>query len=165
MARCLSRFVRLGILGAVSALAACGGDAVDVPAVEIQDSAGVRVVVNPPPSPDTDPGWTVVAEPELEIGALDGAPEYQLFRVSGAVVLVVRLGRDSIMVFDTRLDRTSVFTASGDFLRSFAIGREEQRSCDIGDDYLLGLVRDELDVERLRLRRLVKSSPASSSGV
>lgn len=159
----------IGILGAGVVLTACGGDAVEAPTAEIQDSAGVRVVVNPPPSPDTDPTWTVVGEPEVEIGVLDGDPEYQLFRVSGAVVmsdgrivvanrgahdlrmfdaggghlwtsgregdgpgefrsveLMDRFGPDSLLVYDFRQRRFSVFDDAGELARSFQVGDEEE---------------------------------------
>lgn len=106
MARGLSGLILAGILGAGLALAACGDQAFEAPTAEIQDSAGVRVVVNPPPSPDTDPVCTVVDDPEVEIGVLDGDPEYQLFRVSGAVVLsdgriaVANRGAHDLRMFD-----------------------------------------------------------------
>lgn len=106
MARRLGRLLSLGSAFVPYLLAGCEGGEIGRPTAEIQDSAGVRVVVNPPPSPDTDPVWTVAEEPEVEIGVLDGDPEYQLFRVSGAVVMsdgriaVANQGAFDLRMFD-----------------------------------------------------------------
>lgn len=48
----------------------------------VTDSSGLRIVHNPSVR-DAPPGWTVRG-PLLEIGELEGDPEYELFRVRGA---------------------------------------------------------------------------------
>ena len=72
-----------GICAALWLIAACGGDATGGLATVERDSAGVTIVENGPVSSsvayaDVDP---VAA---IEVGQLDGPPEYQLFRVVGA---------------------------------------------------------------------------------
>ncbi len=155
------------------AVTSCGGDDATHPAFEVIDSAGVRVVVNTRPDAGAGPEWTLPDEPALEIGVQDGAPEYQLFRVTGAAVmsdgaivvantgthelrfydgegrylrsvgregdgpgefrsvgLVGLLAGDSILVFDSRQDRGSIFDASGTLVRSFRIETAEERVWD-----------------------------------
>jgi len=145
-------------------ISACGGDAAAVPRPEVLDSAGVRVVLNPAPHPEDDPRWTVRAQPEVEVGVLEGAPEDQLFDVSDALVLadgvmvvanrgthelrfydrtgrhlrstggegdgpgefrslrfVDRFADDSLLAFDARHLRASVFDRDGRFVRSFPL--------------------------------------------
>lgn len=53
----------------------------------ISDSAGVRVVVNPPPGADAWEEWTVADTPGVVIGAAEGARPYLLEDVTGAAVL------------------------------------------------------------------------------
>jgi hypothetical protein len=153
------------VLLPVLVTAACGHEAVGGPRAEVRDSAGIRVVLNPPPDAADDARWTVGAEPEVEIGVLDGAPEYLLFDVSGGVVLtdgvlvvanrgtselrfydgrgkylrsaggegdgpgefrdlefVDRFAGDSLLAFDGRNLRASVFDRGGRFARSFGLG-------------------------------------------
>lgn len=46
----------------------------------VRDSAGIQIVANTDPVWRDGAKWTVEHEPHLEIGLVDGAPEYQLFR-------------------------------------------------------------------------------------
>jgi hypothetical protein len=132
--------------------------------VEVTDSAGIRVVLNPFPEAAEVPLWILGGEPRAEIGVVDGADEYQLFDVSDAVVLysgglavanrgthevryydaqgqflrsvggegdgpgefrgiqfVGRFEGDSVLVFDERHRRASVFDEQGRFIRSFSL--------------------------------------------
>lgn len=70
-------------------VAACSGDA-PVPSAEVVDSAGVRIV-----SFDlTDvpvPTYRIVTPHDLEVGALDGAPEYTFSPCSPSTLAQVRL--------------------------------------------------------------------------
>jgi hypothetical protein len=141
---------------------ACGGDAGPGADVTVRDSAGIRIVSNGPIRPDQRV-WTVEQTPVLQIGTLDGEPEYQFFRVSGAhrfddgrivvanggshelrfygangehyrsvggegdgpgefqaLGLLRALAGDSLLTFDQRQRRISVFDSTGAFVRSFA---------------------------------------------
>jgi hypothetical protein len=53
---------------------------------EVADSAGIVVIVNPPPA-DTDPEWSIAVTPTVTIGSANGTAPYVLSEVSGAVVL------------------------------------------------------------------------------
>jgi hypothetical protein len=164
-------------LVALVACVACGGDATEAPRAEIIDSAGVRVVVNAPPDAGRDAAWTVASEAGLEVGVLEGPPEYQLYQVAGAAVLsdgtlvvanrgshelrfydaqgahlhsaggqgdgpgefqalnlIDRFAGDSLLTFDLRNRRASVFTGNGTFVRSFRIGE----AADVGFPSIAG---------------------------
>lgn len=88
--------------------AACGGGPEGGPHTEVADSAGVRVVVNGWPDVEGIPTWEVAAGPEVEVGTLEGAPEYQLFQVSGATVLpdgtlvIANRGTHDLRFFDAQ---------------------------------------------------------------
>jgi hypothetical protein len=57
---------------------------------------------------DTDPEWTLSAEPTFSVGVADGDPNYQLFNVAGATrmsdgrVLVLNSGNSSVVAYDQR---------------------------------------------------------------
>lgn len=156
---------RLSAAAAAAALvaAACGGEAGAARAV-VRDSAGVTIVENRARAWAEEEGWTVSEAPAVEIGVLEGPPEYQLFRVADATRLsdgrlvvanagthelrfydpggdfltragaegegpgefqdlagVFLLPGDSILAYDWRLRRLSVFGPDGAFLRSHAL--------------------------------------------
>lgn len=64
-------------------LAGCGGEAEDSGAI-VRDSAGIRIVENRAPVWAPGEEWRLSAEPGVQIGMVEGAPNYQLFRVNGA---------------------------------------------------------------------------------
>lgn len=68
-------------LWAVTLAAACGAADRGAPEAVVRDSAGVRIVENAGPRwPDAD-GWRLSAEPEVNIGALEGDEPYLLANV------------------------------------------------------------------------------------
>jgi hypothetical protein len=122
--------------------------------------------VNPEPRSQGEAQWAIAPEPKVTIGAVEGRAEYQLYDVSGAVLLcdsvlvianrgthelrfydgqgrylrtaggegdgpaefraldfVDRYAGDSLLAFDGRQLRASVFDQEGHFARSFSIGR------------------------------------------
>ncbi|MEW5927216.1 MAG: 6-bladed beta-propeller [Gemmatimonadota bacterium] len=99
------------------ALAACGGDARAAGPV-VRDSAGVRIVENSAPAWKEGQGWRLSAEPALDIGMVEGPPEYQFGRVTGAV----RLGDGTVVVADNQSRNLRSFDRTGRHLRT--IGRE-----------------------------------------
>lgn len=99
---------RIGVLSSLAVLAACTGDG-GTPAPSagsVRDSAGVRIVENPAPDSTTRLDWTLSAEPVLSIGAMDGDPALQLFRVEDALrlddgsILVSNGGTSEVRVYD-----------------------------------------------------------------
>lgn len=172
---------RSAIFGLALLAAGCAGEGASRPTAEVTDSSGIRVVINPEARPDSDPHWVVAAEPEVEIGVLEGPLEYQLFRVSGGAVLsdgtivlansgshelrwydaegrnVRSVGsegdgpgefrsvslagvfeEDSLLAFDSRQRRTSVFSAGGEFARSLEPGASAETSFPLVDGVLSG---------------------------
>jgi hypothetical protein len=99
------------------AVAACaGGDA--GAGYTVRDSAGVAIVENAYGSWSEAQAWRVAAEPSVDIGELEGAEPYQLFRVSGAV----RLSDGRIVAGNGGSHELRYFDAQGRYLKS--AGRE-----------------------------------------
>ncbi len=94
-------------------LAACS-DEMSSPAVTIRDSLGVTIVENHAPAWAEGEGWTVDGEPVLSIGTIDGSPEYQLFRVRGAV----RLADGSVVVNNGGTAEIRVYGLDGQHVRT-----------------------------------------------
>ena len=93
---------------------ACTADApAGPPAATVRDSAGVTIVENPALSETSVLDWTIGEAPILDLGVVDGAPEYQFYQVQGAMrlddgrILVANAGSGEIRVYDeagTHLD-------------------------------------------------------------
>lgn len=87
-------------------LLGCGADLPVGEAAVTRDSAGVRIVEARLPVWEQTVGWRLSAEPILDIGVQEGAPEYQLFRVYGATrlvdgrIAVVNSGTNEIRIYD-----------------------------------------------------------------
>lgn len=100
------------------ALAACGAGDRPGSAPVVRDSAGITIVENSAPTWHPGEEWTVVAEPEVEIGVLDGEAPYQLYRVAGAV----RLSDGRIVIANGGSNELRYFAPDGRHVRS--VGRE-----------------------------------------
>lgn len=90
-----------GLLLLFGAVACGGADAGDI--AMVRDSAGVRIVENR--FEQGDLGWKLAPAPDLSIGVLEGPPEEQLFRVSGALrlegrIVVANAGTNELRFFD-----------------------------------------------------------------
>ena len=113
---------RLNVLAALAliALAACsdGSEPTQALRSEVRDSAGVRIVENQAPTPDSRLTWEISAEPILSIGTLDGEEAYQLFQVRTAT----RLADGRVLVANGGTSEIHVFDASGTHLDTW--GRE-----------------------------------------
>jgi hypothetical protein len=90
------------VLGA----AACGSDPAGTAEPVVRDSAGIAIVENPASLADRPYERTLSAEPILDIGVIEGQPEYQLFRVSSAQLLpdgslvIANAGTQELRLFD-----------------------------------------------------------------
>lgn len=150
---------------AVVGATACARADADAPpsTATVRDSAGITLVENGAPTET----WTVDSLPVVDIGVLDGAPEYQLFRtvagtrLSDGRIVVANAGTaelrwydadgrhlvsaggdgdgpgefqqlmglwvlpgDSVLAFDWRQRRGTVFGPDGALARSFTLGSE-----------------------------------------
>jgi hypothetical protein len=109
-------------LGFVIALAACGGEGarVDEPTVLVQDSAGVRVILNSDPravrSGAGVEAWTVDPSPVLDIDGGEAG--------FGLISDVVVLGDGTIMVGDAHLRHIRLFAPDG--AARTVVGRQGQ---------------------------------------
>ena len=78
----------------------------DLPASEVRDSAGIRIVENARPADDSRLPWRIGPEPSLSIGEVTGEEAYLLHGADDAVVLpdgrivVANTGTGEIRVFD-----------------------------------------------------------------
>jgi hypothetical protein len=99
-------------------LSACGEGAGASAGPVTRDSAGIRIVENAAPVWKKGQEWRLSAEPTLEIGMAEGAPEYLLSRVSSAL----RRADGGIVVANGGSNEIRFYDASGRHLRS--VGRE-----------------------------------------
>lgn len=94
----------------------CSSDASDAEALrtEVRDSAGISIVENRG-DPDAVPVYAELGEADLEIGVVDGDPEYTFTSVVGARML----GDGSVLVAEGRAMELRVFAAAGEHVVSF----------------------------------------------
>lgn len=137
------------LLPAILLLAACGAGERAATDIAVRDSAGIAIVENTAAVWPEGGGWHLSPEPLVEIGALDGAPEDQLFRVVGAR----RLGDGRIVVANSGTHELRFYDAQGRHLRS--VGREGEGP---GEFRGLGAIHrytaDSIVAYDFRLRRL-----------
>ncbi|MFW6078356.1 MAG: hypothetical protein ACODAE_01965 [Gemmatimonadota bacterium] len=141
---------------AALALGACGaGDAPPSDAVVERDSAGIRIVENRAPAWTAGEAWRLADRPSLDIGAPDGPPEQQLFRVTGAV----RLSDGRIVVANGGTRELKFYDAAGSHLRT--VGGEGGGPGEFDNLSWLGRTRsDTLLVWDNGARRLSTFDPA-----
>jgi len=87
----------------------------DVPQYGVRDSAGISIVENPRPSPDSRLGWTVGTEPLVSIGTAEATLDFQLHGVEDAT----RLADGRIVVANGGSMELLVFDAAGQYLASW----------------------------------------------
>lgn len=101
LGRCVGAFLLLTL--AVS----CSRTDAQVDRIVTRDSAGVRIVENAAPAWGEGEAWRVSPEPALEIGVVEGRPEYQLFGIVGAVrlsdgrIVVANAGSHELRFYDS----------------------------------------------------------------
>lgn len=94
------------VTGGLMAGCADSNDARSAPQSVVRDSAGVTIVENDMPQPNSRLPWSISASPTVSIGTLEGEDAYQLFRVSDAMrledgrIVVVNRGSNEMRVFD-----------------------------------------------------------------
>jgi hypothetical protein len=99
------------------ALAGCRGEA-PIQRVQVRDSAGIQIVENATARWREGSGWHLSGRPLLDVGVLEGDPEYQLYRVVDAR----RLSDGRIVVANSGTGELRFYDALGQYL--FTTGRE-----------------------------------------
>ena len=84
-------------------------------AIEVRDSAGVRIVENPAPPEGSRLRWRIGPEPAVSIGVLEGDDPYMLDSPWGAT----RLPDGRIVVADSGPNELRVFDESGAYLETW----------------------------------------------
>lgn len=145
---------RLVLVLLLPAVAACGRSR--GPAFTVRDSAGIEIAESTRPAwADGEPALLLSAEPVLQVGAVEGAPEEQLDRVAG----IARLADGRVAVANGATNEVRFYGPDGRFL--LAAGRTGQGPGEF--EGLAGLWRlpgDTLAAFDDRLRRLSLFGPA-----
>ena len=100
------------------ALLGCGAADAEPGGFVVRDSAAITLLESAEPAWSAEEAWRVGERPIVDIGSLDGPPEYQLYRVADAA----RLPDGRIVVANRGSGQLRLFDADGTFLR--AIGKE-----------------------------------------
>lgn len=111
-----SRSVSIAILALVVLVGCDSENATET--VQVRDSAGVQILEHAAGAAATLVEWRLQESPLLEIGAAEGDPSYQLFRVFSAA----RLGDGRIVVANGGTHELRFYDETGGFIR--AVGRE-----------------------------------------
>jgi hypothetical protein len=93
------------------AAAACG-DGAERSTLTMSDSAGVTIVESHAPTWGPEEGWRLSAEPLVTIGTVEGADEYQLYRVRS----VRRLSDGRIVIANSGTNELRFYDAAGKYL-------------------------------------------------
>ncbi|WP_425153649.1 hypothetical protein [Candidatus Palauibacter sp.] len=94
------------LVGVLCVACAGGGDGGGGLRSTVRDSAGVTIVENGRPLPDSRLGWRVGPEATVLIGTAGGDPAYELFRVGGTMrlsdgrIVVANAGTGELRVYD-----------------------------------------------------------------
>lgn len=123
--------------------------------VAVRDSAGVTIAETPGQIWSDAPRWTTSPEPVVEIGAVEGSPEYLLSRVGGVATLTD--GR--VVVSDGGSNSIRWYDPSGRYL--FERGGAGEGPGEFRwNGPILRIPGDTLSVTDLRLRRITEFGPA-----
>ncbi|MYG81201.1 MAG: hypothetical protein F4187_05265 [Gemmatimonadetes bacterium] len=118
------------------------------------DSASVPVATAVTPLWGPGEGWTVADGPEVEIGSVDGLPEYQF----ADVVAAVRLDNGNIVVADRGASELRSYDADGSF--QWRVGREGEGPGEfLSLDFLGRMAGDSLVAYDGRLLRVQVIDP------
>ena len=132
----------------------CAPDAPSGLTVEMRDSAGVTIVENSGSAPLDGGGWSVAAEPDLSIGAVEGDADYQLYGVAGAH----RLADGRIAIANAGTSELRLYDATGGYLGSF--GQQGEGPGEFTSMRLVGVMaHDVMVLADAGLRRITMVHP------
>ena len=96
----------ISALTAAALICACSGDAPERDRFSTRDSAGIHIVENTAPAWSEGDAWRLSEQPLVDIGGLEGDPDYELYQVSNAVrmpdgrIVVGNSGSNQIRFYD-----------------------------------------------------------------
>jgi hypothetical protein len=111
--RNVTRPIPISLIVVLIGLAGCS-DGTSMGSSLVRDSAGITIVENSIPLWLDGGGWRVSGEPMVDIGQMDGAPEYQFYQIAGAVR--IRGGR--LAVANGGSGEIRLYSSSGEFLEA-----------------------------------------------
>jgi len=123
----------------------------------LRDSSGIEIVENTVAAETAAEVWTLAQPARVVIGASDGGPAHQLFRVGGAV----RLADGRIAVLNSGSFELRIFGATGEHVQT-AGGRGEGPGEFARPNPLVRLSGDSLGVWDARLLRFTVFAPDGS---
>lgn len=148
------------VAGLLVVLAACGSGGGDLTGeATVRDSSGITIVENAGGAWTAGAGWTLGAEPVVQLGGNATEPTYDFSQVTGALML----GDGSIAVANSATSEIRFFDAAGTF--KFASGRQGSGPGEYGA--ITGMFRtpaDSLVVLDILVRRLTVLGPDGGVG-
>lgn len=133
----MSRWARSLSLTLLSAAVSCGGSEAPSNSIIVRDSSGVRIVATSAPARFPAP-WQIAEAPDWSVGETEGAPEYLLSRVVGAMqlpdgrILVANGGTNEIRAYDSEGRLVETFGREGEGPGEFQYLRAMGRCQDDG---------------------------------
>ena len=126
----MRRFVLGGLFATTVSLTAAGSARSMDSGLQsvVRDSAGVTIVENEKPAADSRIGWRIGPEPTLSIGAVEGDPAYELFRVTDATrlpdgrIVVANAGSAELRMFDETGTHLGTWGGEGEGPEEFGLG-------------------------------------------
>lgn len=128
----LAVVVTATVVVGVGTVASCGDRGsgptplTDTPQYGVRDSAGISIVENPRPAPESRLGWTVGTEPLVSIGTTEATADFQLHGVEDATrladgrIVVANGGSMELLVFDATGQYRAAWGGEGEGPGEFA---------------------------------------------
>jgi hypothetical protein len=99
----------ISALAVAAIICGCAGEGPDRNSFTTRDSAGIHIVENAAPVWGEGEAWRLSEQPLVDIGGLEGDPDYELYRVTGAV----RLPDGRIVIGNSGTNQLRFYDGSG----------------------------------------------------
>ena len=107
------------LLFCVAVFSACSGDGPNRDSFTARDSVGIHIVENTAPAWGVADAWRLSEQPLVDIGGLEGDPDYELYRVTSAL----RLPDGRIVIGNSGTNEMRFYDESGIHLLDAGSGR------------------------------------------
>jgi len=108
------KWIGVAAWGLLPFFLACAGGEAGGSGATVRDSLGIEIVESSDAAWESGSGWTLAEAPEIDIGVLEGAEEYQLFRARDAR----RLSDGRLVVANGGTNEVRWYDAEGQFLHA-----------------------------------------------